>query len=61
MPDSLGKAPTWEVLERWSHRIVLAQRWIRWVIPAVGIVFCLGGFLLVVTSARGAASSVMPA
>jgi hypothetical protein len=60
MPDSLGKSPTWEGLDRWGHRIELAQRWIRWIIPAVGIVFCLGGFLLLVTSARGAAFSAMP-
>ena len=61
MPDSyLGKAPTSEGIERWSYRIELAQRWIRWVIPAVGIIFCLGGFVLMVTSSRAAASSVLP-
>jgi hypothetical protein len=61
LPESiLQTPPTWEGLDRWSDRIVLAQRWIRWVIPAVGIVFCLGGFLLMVTSAPGAASSALP-
>jgi len=60
MPDSyLGKAPTREGIERWSHRIELAQRWIRWVIPAVGILFCLGGVVMMITSSR-AASSVPP-